>query len=74
MLHKRQCAQILAYEGAQYSVTCTVEYAHAVHIAHNGIIKEIAHSLHSLLATHSANIDILLEIQTFVMQLLLCLA
>ena len=71
MLHERQCAQVLAHKSAQYAVTGTMQNAHAVNIAHYGIVKEIAHCLHSLLATHSANINILLEVQTFAMQLLL---
>ena len=43
MLHERQCAQVLAHKSAQYAVTGTMQNAHAVNIAHYGIVKEIAH-------------------------------
>ena len=74
VLHEGYGAEVLPHEGAQYSVACAVEYAKLVHVAHNGVIDEIAYCLHCFLATHAADVDVGLEFKALSVQLFLCLA
>ena len=73
MFDKRQGAKILSDQRAQYTVACTVQNAQLVDIAHHGIVDEIANGLHSLLASHTAYINIGTEIEPFLVQLFLSL-
>ena len=64
----------MAHEGAENTIPSTVQNTQIMHVAHNGIVDKIAYCLHSLLATHTADVDIGLELKAFAMKLFLCLA
>ena len=51
-----------------------MEYTQLMYVAHYGIVNEVAYGLHGLFATHTAKVNIGLEIETFLVQLVLGLA
>ena len=74
VLDEWQGAKVLAHEGAENTISGTVQNAQIMHVANHSIVNKIAHGLYCLLATHTAYVDIGFKLKAFAMKLFLCLA
>ena len=62
MTHVGDGVQVLTDELTQYASTCAVKDANPRHAHQNGVVDEVHHSVHCLVASHAAYVDVLVEV------------
>ena len=70
----RHCAEVLTDELTEGTCACAVQDADASYADLYGIVDEQLHGVEGLVASHSAHVDILLEMEALLAHEVLCLA
>ena len=66
-------AQILTDELSQDTIALTMEDAHTWHSHEDGIVDEILHGIERLIATHTSDVEVLVEIGLVLVYRVACL-
>ena len=74
MADPRYGREVLADKRTEYSRTCSVKNAHAVHAYQYSIVDKVGDCLQCFIATHTPHIDILFETEFLFVHLIMCLA